>query len=163
MLQHAIIRLALAAYLAIASPALCCCGLRALVDRMLGEPARSCHQELCCALVDRHVADLAGREAEPSAGGRCGAWAGRSEPGDSNDRGDDRPCRCHERDTLVIRADGPSAAMAAGVSPAPLVLAVPPALLAGNASCGWLVIAGRGINLDLPPPTLLRQRCMLLI
>jgi hypothetical protein len=156
MLHSAAVRLILAAYLAIASPALCCCGLRAFANRALGVEAPACHAERCCTQVNRHAIQ------PPAAGSCCSANANDSAPRGQDSRGE-RPCRCHERDTLVIRADGPTTALAAGAShPMDGLVAQPmelPPFVLGEA----LAFSIRPIALDLPPPTLLRQRCLLLV
>jgi hypothetical protein len=145
----AVIRILLAAYLGLWTPAWCCCALKSGFGTLAGRTADARRAPSCCAARSHAVAP-------PPAKSCCDRV-------DAKD-GEDAPasrCRCHETDThgrlrLDTSAKAPllfAALVYAAAAPVAIVVAAPVGQPAPTPA-----------SIERPPPrTLLAQHCLLVV
>lgn len=143
------LRILLAAFLAICSPAMCCCTVKNFVAG-----ADACGQRSCCVMGTSARIDAANQPRSC-----CDETEGES-PSDD----DSPPCKCHEKSIELTRLDtGVKISIPANLSElGPMMFTAPWPMLVVDAAHGWMVY--RSLTRHHPPPnTLLAQRCLLLI
>jgi hypothetical protein len=166
-MTHPLMRIALAAYLAIWSPAVCCCGVKALLGRVTGVAVARCGESReapvsldenpCVQLVEGGC--CAQRESESVETFAIQALNEQSAPDPA------RPCRCHESFASKVKLDTGAKILLPAVAKAAFSIALLPAFLTVVNSPITIATGRVDQHPGRPPPptTLLAQRCLLLI
>jgi hypothetical protein len=152
MTGSAAFRVFLAVYMALWTPAWCCCAIRGGLGVMSGVGGAACAVDGCCSAAGQTSAH------GPAEHACCDVDA--DQPG--GDGPSDGPCRCHEIDSDRTRFDTSTRTVLPSLSLA-FLLPPLPELVAPDVSRDPVAMR-LSLRLDLPPPTsLLAQHCLLII
>ncbi len=167
-MTNSLLRILMAAYLAMWSPAVCCCGIKTAIGRMTGVEVASCGEKAAAPAIDEREGSggcCAHRAAQAS--NDLVASCHRAETANSSSSDDaPPPCRCHETVESPVRLD----TGAKVTLPALAKIDTLPAMLPVLSVVAMEPSVAEGVEVNdhrshAPPPrsTLLAQRCLLLI
>jgi hypothetical protein len=153
MTGSAAIRVVLAAYLALWTPAWCCCAIRSSLGAITGVAAATCGAAACGSSSAKNRSGQATEEHSC-----CNSEDGQS----STDQSSDEPCRCPSMNSDQSRFDTSAKLLLPPMSLAFLVVPSPVVAFAHRPGHDFALPVSS--QLDLPPPTsLLAQHCLLII
>jgi hypothetical protein len=157
-MSHALLRILMAMYLVIWSPALCCCGIKAALGTVSGVKVALCGETAPVAMP----AEASGCCAKKAVNAMSVAIPTSLPAGGAGDK--PSPCRCHESVESKSRLDTGAKVTLPAVPLAEFAVIAP--AVCDVRVTESLIITKPAVGFDLPPPwlsTLLAQRCLLLI
>jgi hypothetical protein len=152
-----LLRIVLAMYLAIVSPAMCCCDFKAVMGRVTGM-----HVDACMMKAPQH--EMAGSGTAPSC---CAHRAAAKAAQTSDQRSDSAPCRCHESMDSHMRLDtGAKVTLPAAIQIDTLPAMMPVAIAMTDTVLPEVHASWGGHRAGVSPwpcATLVAQHCLLLL